>query len=290
MRLIIVSGMSGAGKTTALNMLEDRGFFCVDNLPVMLLPNFGQMAADKGIEVNEIGVGVDIRSGGRLNTFNEQLRQLKEQGIQYEILFLDAEDPVLIKRYKETRRKHPLSREGRIETGIIREREKIAFIREQADYIIDTSTLLTRELKKEIDKICDNGGSYGNFIVTVLSFGFKNGIPADADLVFDVRFLPNPYYESSLRSLTGNSVRVRNFVMKNGDGEVFVDKLEDLFSFLIPRYIDEGKNNIVIGIGCTGGRHRSVAIAGELYDRLRGLPCTARLEHRDIEKDKRIKG
>ena len=200
-RFVIVSGMSGAGKSTALHMLEDMGFFCVDNLPVALLPNFGKIAFDRKVDVNRVAVTVDIRSGDGLDDLSEQLEVLKELGIRHEILFLDADDATLVMRYKETRRTHPLAGEGRVESGILRERELISFIRKQADYVIDTTSLLTRELRQELEKIFVGEENYGNFIVTLLSFGFKYGIPADADLVFDVRFLPNPYYDPDLRAI-----------------------------------------------------------------------------------------
>ena len=290
MRFIIVSGMSGAGKSTALDMFEDLGFFCVDNLPVILLAHFGEMAADRQIDVNEIAVGVDIRNGEMLKKLSSQLEILQELGIIYEIVFLDADEKTLVKRYKETRRNHPLAGTDRIEAGIARERELVSFIRKEADFIIDTSSLLTRELKKEIEMLCSGETQYGNFIITVLSFGFKNGIPVDADVVFDVRFLPNPYYELELRPLTGLDLPIQKYVMENGDGRIFVDKTTDLMEFLIPRYLDEGKNSLVIGIGCTGGRHRSVTIANALRDSLRKLPYTVKAEHRDIEKDRHIKG
>lgn len=290
MRFVIVSGMSGAGKSTALKMLEDLGFFCVDNLPPVLLTNFGEIASDRKLAIDKVAVVVDIRCGEQLGSLAGPLETLRELGIHYEILFLDAEDDVLVKRYKETRRTHPLAKEERIETGILRERERIAFIKEDADYIIDTTTLLTRELKQEIEKVVDGQEKYGNFIITVLSFGFKYGIPNDADLVFDVRFLPNPYYEQALRPLTGNDRPIQEYVMKNGDGSRFLEKLSDMLQFLIPRYLDEGKNSLVIGIGCTGGKHRSVTMANGIYDRLRQLPYTVRMEHRDIEKDAKTKG
>ena len=285
MRFVIVSGMSGAGKSTALNMLEDMGFFCVDNLPVALLPSFGQIAFDRKVDVNQVAVTVDIRNGDQLQGLTNQLAVLYELGIKYEILFLDADEKTLVKRYKETRRMHPLAREGRVETGIQREREMISFIREKADYIIDTTSLLTRELKQELEKIYVNDEHYSNFIVTILSFGFKYGIPADSDLVFDVRFLPNPYYDPELRPLTGNDQAIQRYVMESGDGQIFLDKLEDMLKFLIPHYIDEGKYHLVVGVGCTGGKHRSVTIANGIYDRLKNLPYSVRIEHRDIEKD-----
>lgn len=285
MRFVIVSGMSGAGKSTALNMLEDMGFFCVDNLPVALLPSFGQIAFDRKVDVNQVAVTVDIRNGDQLQGLTNQLAVLYELGIKYEILFLDADEKTLVKRYKETRRMHPLAREGRVETGIQREREMISFIREKADYIIDTTSLLTRELKQELEKIYVNDEHYSSFIVTILSFGFKYGIPADSDLVFDVRFLPNPYYDPELRPLTGNDQAIQRYVMESGDGQIFLDKLEDMLKFLIPHYIDEGKYHLVVGVGCTGGKHRSVTIANGIYDRLKNLPYSVRIEHRDIEKD-----
>ena len=290
MRFVIVSGMSGAGKSTALNMLEDMGFFCVDNLPVALLPSFGQIAFDRKVEVNQVAVTVDIRNGDQLQGLTNQLAVLYELGIKYEILFLDADEKTLVKRYKETRRTHPLAREDRIETGIQRERTMVSFIREKADYIIDTTSLLTRELKQELEKIYVNEEHYSNFIVTILSFGFKYGIPADADLVFDVRFLPNPYYDPELRPLTGNDAAIQQYVTRSGDAQIFLDKLEDMLEFLIPHYIDEGKSQLVIAIGCTGGKHRSVTIANALYEKLKGKEGYGlRLDHKDIEKDGRRK-
>ena len=282
MRFVIVSGMSGAGKSTALKVLEDFGFFCVDNLPVALLPKFGEIASDRQTEVDKVAVGVDIRNGEQLSKLNSQLDTLCELGIEYEILFLDADDETLVKRYKETRRTHPLAKEDRIETGIAREREMISFIRDSADYIIDTTTLLTRELRQEVEKIFVGTESYGNFIITVLSFGFKYGIPSDADLVFDVRFLPNPYYVDELRPLTGMDDAVFNYVMESDTAKVFADKLEEMIRFLIPNYIKEGKTGLVIGIGCTGGKHRSVTITNKLAERLKQLPYSVKVEHRDI--------
>ena len=291
MRFVIVSGMSGAGKSTALKVLEDFGFFCVDNLPVALLPNFGEIASDRQTEVDKVAVGVDIRNGEQLSKLNSQLDTLCELGIEYEILFLDADDETLVKRYKETRRTHPLAKEDRIETGIAREREMISFIRDSADYIIDTTTLLTRELRQEVEKIFVGTESYGNFIITVLSFGFKYGIPSDADLVFDVRFLPNPYYIEELRSKSGNDKEVRDYVMENEKSWEFLEKLTDMIEFLIPNYVAEGKTQLVIGIGCTGGKHRSVTLANALYETLQENEENygVRIEHRDIEKDAKTK-
>lgn len=285
MRFVIVSGMSGAGKSIALKMLEDAGYFCVDNLPVPLLGEFARIAADKTIDVDKVAVSVDIRSGQHLNLLSDKLDRLDQKKFPYEILFLDADNITLIKRYKETRRSHPLVKDGRVETGIIKERKMVRFIKERADYIIDTTKLLTRELKVELDKIFVKNEDYSNFNITLLSFGFKYGIPNDADLVFDVRFLPNPYYLPELRPLTGNDKAIQDYVLNCEEAGEFLNRLTDMLAFLIPNYIKEGKYRLVIGIGCTGGKHRSVTIANRLNDRLSELPYSLRCEHRDIEKD-----
>lgn len=290
MRFVIVTGMSGAGKSTALNTLEDMGYFCVDNLPIQLIIRFAEIAYGEDTDINDVAIGVDIRSGVYLEQLSECLRQLKKLKYNYEILFLDSNDDVLIKRYKETRRNHPLARTGRVEDGIKQERSQIAFLRKEADYIIDTTSLLTRELKAELDKIFVENAEYNNFIVSIVSFGFKYGIPKDADLVFDVRFLPNPYYDLELRPLTGNDEAIQNFVMQFDEAKEFLNKVTDLMEFLIPNYINEGKNGLVVGIGCTGGKHRSVTLANGIYKELRDLPYSARIEHRDIEKDRVRKG
>ena len=289
MRFVIVTGMSGAGRSTALKILEDCGYYCADNLPISLLPMFAQLMNDNP-DITKAAVGIDIRNGKELDKMDGQLSDMKAAGFQYEILFMDASDKTLIKRYKETRRQHPMAVDGRVETGLKEERAKLAFLKKEADYIMDTSQLLVRELVQNMDEIFQQNREFKNMVVTVLSFGFKNGIPSDADLVFDVRFLPNPYYEQALRPLTGNDRSIQEYVMKNGDGRKFLDKLEDLMQFLIPRYLDEGKNSLVIGIGCTGGKHRSVTITNGLYARLKKFPYTVRVEHRDIEKDARTKG
>ena len=212
MRFVIVTGMSGAGKSTALKKLEDIGFFCVDNLPVMLIEKFAEISHDDKLEVDNVAIGIDIRSGEALGQLSLCLEELKRHNYSYEILFLEANEKTLVKRYKETRRKHPLSRGGRINEGIEREREKIEFLKQRADYIIDTSSLLTRELNTELEKIFVRGEAYSNIIITIMSFGFKYGIPRDSDLVFDARFLPNPYYVPELRPLTGNGSAVADRV------------------------------------------------------------------------------
>ena len=290
MRFVIVTGMSGAGKSTALRTLEDLGFFCVDNLPVMLIQRFADIAHDDKLEVDNVAIGVDIRSGEALGQLSVCLEEMKKSNYNYEILFLDATEKVLVKRFKETRRAHPLSRGGRINEGIAKEREKIEFLKQRADYIIDTSTLLTRELKSELDKIFVSGDEYKNMIITVMSFGYKYGIPRDSDLVFDVRFLPNPYYDFNLRPMTGNDEPVAQYVKNCEEYDSFLNKLTDMISFLLPQYQKEGKNQLVISVGCTGGKHRSVTVANALHKELSELPYTVRLFHRDIAKDRIVKG
>ena len=285
MRMVIVTGMSGAGKSSVLKMLEDAGYFCVDNLPIQLIYKLVQLTFNGTEKFDKVALGVDIRSGQALGELDEVLEQMKRDGYQYEILFLDAKTEVLVKRYKETRRSHPLSGSGRVEQAIEDEREKLDFIKKKADVIIDTSQMLIRELKSEVDKIYINNKKFNNFFITVLSFGFKYGIPMDSDLVFDVRFLPNPFYDPVLKPQTGNDQPVRDFVMSSEMAVTFLDKLEDMISFLIPNYILEGKNQLVISIGCTGGKHRSVTLANELYSRLKKLEYGIKVEHRDIEKD-----
>ncbi len=290
MRFVIVTGMSGAGKSTALKKLEDTGFFCVDNLPVMLIEKFAEISHDDKLAVDNVAIGIDIRSGEALGQLSLCLEELKRHNYNYEILFLEANEKALVKRYKETRRKHPLSRGGRINEGIAREREKIEFLKQRADYIIDTSSLLTRELNTELEKIFVRGEAYSNIIITFMSFGFKYGIPRDSDLVFDARFLPNPYYVPELRPLTGNDAAVADMVKDCEEYEIFMNKLFDMITFTLPMYKKEGKNQLVVSVGCTGGKHRSVTVINDLYKRFEALPYTARIYHRDITKDRIVKG
>lgn len=291
MRLVIVTGLSGAGKTTALKMLEDARYFCVDNLPIQLLGKFVTlMSGSQGEEVLNAAIGIDARSGRALDELEKELDRLLLFGQKYEILFLDADDRVLVKRYKESRRSHPLSMAGRVDDGIRRERKKMEFLKERADYIIDTTHLLTRELREELERIFVENRKFGNMVISVLSFGFKYGIPEDADLVFDVRFLPNPYYVDELRPHTGLDEDVYRYVMENETARVFALKLEDMIKFLIPNYVKEGKTSLVIAVGCTGGKHRSVTLARVLYERLlETKEYGIRLEHRDIGKDTLLK-
>lgn len=286
MKFVILTGMSGAGKSTAIKMMEDMGFFCVDNLPIPLLEKFVELSSLQSAKLQKVAVGIDIRSGQALGEMQEILERIRAKGAAYEILFLDAEDSVLVKRYKETRRNHPLSGGERVDKGIEEERSRLKFLKEQADYIIDTSQLLTRELKIELEKIFIQNQDYKNLFITILSFGFKYGIPNDSDLVFDVRFLPNPYYVEGLRAKTGNDKEIQDYVMQFEEAHIFLDKLTDMLEFLIPNYITEGKNQLVISIGCTGGKHRSVTLANEIYKRLSGRKeFGLKIEHRDIAKD-----
>lgn len=285
MRLVIVTGMSGAGKTTALKFFEDMGFYCVDNLPILLIEKFAELTLDDRNGIQDVALGIDIRSGEDLPLLENIIKRWREISYPFSILFLDSSDQVLIKRYKETRRSHPLARTGRVETGIALERERLAFLKAQADYTLDTSRYLTKELKKELEVMFASDQTRSHMYVTVLSFGFKYGIPADADLVFDVRFLPNPYYVEELRFHTGMEKEVQDYVMQGGTGAEFLEKLMGLLEFLMPRYEQEGKNQLVIAVGCTGGRHRSVTIACEISERLNRNACyEVRLEHRDAEK------
>lgn len=285
MKLVIVTGMSGAGKTQALKMLEDMGYYCIDNLPISLVDKFTELSLKRTGDIQKVALGVDIRSGEDLPQLKDVLDRWGQKHFPYQILFLDAGDETLIKRFKETRRKHPLAGTGRIEKGIEAEREKLSFLKADADLIIDTSHLLTRELRQELEKIFVEDQAYKNLYITIMSFGFKYGIPTDADLVFDVRFLPNPYYVEELRMKTGEDLMVQEYVKQGGTADVFLGKLVDMLDLLIPNYILEGKNQLVIGIGCTGGKHRSVTLACGLYAQLKGKAgYGVKLFHRDIQK------
>lgn len=286
MRLVIVTGISGAGKVTALKIFEDNGYYCVDNLPIDLIESFADILFGQTNEKNKVAIGVDIRSGKNLEKMSEVLKNMKAKEQNYEILFLDCNNNTLIKRFKETRRSHPMGDRDSVENEINEERAKLEFLREQADYIIDTSNLLVKELRGEIEKIFVLNRDYRNLFVTIMSFGFKHGVPADCDLVFDVRFLPNPYYVPELKHKTGNQKEVQDYVLNSPVSHEFLDKLVDMIKFLITNYIEEGKNQLVIGIGCTGGHHRSVTIANELYNQLNSSDASygIRLSHRDIDR------
>ena len=288
MRFVMVTGMSGGGKSTAMRLLEDMGYYCVDNLPIQLIDKFVELLSTPNTEITKVAIGVDVRTDQSFARVEKTLSCLRQNGMVSEVLFMDASDAVLVKRYKESRRMHPLcsAENPRIEDGIEKERKILQQVKKDADYVIDTSKLLTRELKEELDRIFVKNEEYSSLMINILSFGFKHGIPADADLVFDVRFLPNPYYYENLRKLTGNDQEIQDFVMGYDMAHVFLDKLEDMLLFLVPNYVLEGKNQLVVAIGCTGGKHRSVTLANKLYERLqKQADYGVRLEHRDIGKD-----
>lgn len=281
MRFVIVTGMSGAGKSTAMKMLEDFGYFCVDNLPIALIKKFADLSFDSKGKIDKVALGVDIRSGN-VNDLERVLDEIPQK----EIFFIDAGDETLIKRFKETRRTHPLVSQGGVDEGIALERKELKVLKERADYIVNTDNLLTRDLRSEMEKIFVENKDYKNLFINILSFGFKYGIPVDSDLVFDVRFMPNPYYEEDLKHKTGNDKEVQDFVLSSPVSGEFLEKLQDMIRFLIPNYIAEGKHQLVISIGCTGGKHRSVTIANRLYECLKkdeeyGIKIT----HRDIGKE-----
>lgn len=285
MRFVIVTGMSGAGKLTAQKFLEDMGFYCVDNLPVPLISKFVELMLEPNREVTKVVLGIDVRADQPFEDVEEALQGLKEKGISYEVLFMNATDSVLQKRYKETRRIHPLaSADERAIDGIKKERLILEKMKSSADYVIDTSHLYTGELKEELERIFLKNESYNSLMVNIMSFGFKHGIPTDADLIFDVRFLPNPFYIEELKEKTGNDKEVQDYVMGFEDAGIFLQKLTDMIEFLIPNYVKEGKNQLIIGIGCTGGKHRSVTLANELYAQMKDKGSYGlKIWHRDVK-------
>lgn len=283
-KLVIVTGLSGAGKTQALRSLEDLGFYCIDNLPPALIPKFADLCAQAANKINKIALGVDIRGGEFFNTLFEVLNELNSRGIRYEILFLEASDETLVRRFKESRRRHPLSAYGEVLDVIREERSLLQELRGRANKIIDTSGLVPKQLKEEIAAVFADQAGCAGLHITVVSFGFKYGIPLDSDLVIDVRFLPNPHYQPDLRTFTGNDAAVREFVFKSPVTEQFMDKFIDFVEFLIPEYINEGKTTLMIAIGCTGGMHRSVALANRLGEALGDKNYRVTVRHRDLNR------
>ena len=283
MQFIIVTGMSGAGKTSVVHILEDIGYYCIDNMPPTLISNFITLCQNSNISMEKIAFVVDARSGELVKRLAGEITEFEKSGNKCEVLFLEASDESIIKRYKETRRKHPHSKEGRIEDGIKIERELLASIRENADYIIDTTGLLTRQLREQVLALFESKKKYENINISVVSFGFKRGIPLDSDLMFDVRFLPNPFYEPELKELTGLDQPVSDYVLKWDVTKTFMEKLKDLISFLLPQYMEEGKMQLVISVGCTGGKHRSVTVAEELGKYLNEHHYFTVVSHRDIK-------
>lgn len=286
MRFIIVTGLSGAGKSEATNALEDMGYFCVDNLPPKLIKKFAEVCKQSQGSIDKVALVMDIRGGIFFDDLFESLSELSREQFRYEILFLDTSDEVLVKRFKEKRRSHPLAPGGRVITGIELERQKLREVKDKADVIIDTSKYAIKDLREEMArKFGDKEMPEKQMAITILSFGFKYGIPVDSDLVFDVRFIPNPFYIPELKPFSGNDEPVKNYVMDQIETQTFLEKANDMFEFLIPNYQKEGKRQLIISIGCTGGRHRSVAIANALYKDLLCKNFHVTLEHRDINED-----
>ncbi len=285
LRFVIVTGMSGAGKSQAIKCLEDMNFYCVDNMPPVLIPKFAEICLSSAGVISNAAVVVDIRGGEMFKEINGVIESLKKTGIQPEILFLEADDNILIKRYKETRRKHPLSGDGKIEEGIEKEKLLLAEIREKADYCINTSDTFTKQLKNSLINLFSDAETEEGLLIDVMSFGFKYGIPNDADLVFDVRFLPNPFYIDELKHQTGINQDVQSYVLKWPQTVEFMEKLYSMISFLVPHYVEEGKRQLVIAIGCTGGMHRSVTMVEKLYEKLSQNNYKVTKHHRDMEKD-----
>ena len=282
MKFIIVTGLSGSGKSEAMRSLEDMGFYCVDNLPPALIPKFAELCYQSNSTIDKVALGIDVRGRKFFKALHESLNVLRKDKYPFEILYLDCSDDILLKRYKMTRRNHPLAINRQIPEGIKIERTILEPLKEIADCIIDTSNMKPKDLKEEISKIYANGEVNNNLTISVVSFGFKHGIPSDSDLVFDVRFLPNPYYVEELRNKTGDDQEVRDYVMDSEISHQFYDKLLDMINFLVPQYIKEGKHHLVISIGCTGGRHRSVTIANLIADEIQSNGYRVVKKHRDF--------
>ncbi|NLY53620.1 MAG: RNase adapter RapZ [Firmicutes bacterium] len=281
MRFVIITGMSGAGKTQALRHFEDLGYFCMDNLPPALIPKFAELCSQSAGKVNKVAVVMDIRGGEWFDNFSEALLYLKCNNYRYEILFLEADEQTLIRRYKEVRRQHPLASDGNILQGIAAERDKLRQLRERADWIIDTTSLTPHQLRAELQVRFGSDNARENLVIRVVSFGFKHGLPLDADLVFDARFLPNPHYIPDLQPHPGTTPEVSAYVLQWPAAKEFLKRLLDLIEWLIPLYIQEGKTHLVVAIGCTGGRHRSVVIAEQLGASLLEQHRVL-IEHRDV--------
>jgi len=282
MRVVVITGLSGAGKSEAIKSLEDIGYFCIDNLPPELIRKLAELLSQSDRKMNKVALVIDVRGGESFPKALADLDELRKVSTDFRILFLDASDEALLRRFKETRRRHPLGSEGGILEGIRREREMLAGIKAAANHLIDTSSLTARELRNRIIELFSDDLKLDTFSITVVSFGFKYGLPLDADLVFDCRFLPNPYWVESLKPLLGTDPEVREYVMKWPVTKEFIRRVNDLLEFLIPNYVEEGRSHLIIGIGCTGGRHRSVVLAEEIVAFLAQLGYSVKLEHRDI--------
>ncbi len=285
MQFIIVTGMSGAGKSSAVHILEDIGYYCIDNIPPTLITNFITLCQNSNVAMDKIAFVVDARSGESITHLADEIEVMKKSGYNCEVLFLEANDEVIIKRYKETRRKHPGGAESLLIDNINTERHLLAKIRDKADYIINTSDLLTRQLREQILALFEARKKYENINVSIISFGFKHGIPLDSDLVFDVRFLPNPFYDAELKPQTGLDKPVAEYIMQSEVTGKFLEKLNEMILFLLPKYVDEGKMQITISIGCTGGKHRSVFVAEQLKQYLTEKNYYTVITHRDLGQE-----
>lgn len=282
MDVIIVTGLSGAGKSQAINCMEDLGYYCIDNMPPALIENFMDLIMRDKVAIEKAAFTIDIRGGEFFDDLKSILGELKSSGLEFKVMFLEASDEVLIRRFNETRRTHPLASAGSTLDGITRERQRLLEIRQISDYIIDTSNMKTAQLNEEIKKLLLSQEEKQSFTISIQSFGYKHGLPLDADMVFDMRFIPNPYYLKSMRKLTGNSEKVSNYVMKFQETQEFLHTVHDLIDRLIPSYIREGKFHLVLAIGCTGGQHRSVAVANELSRRFLEEGKRVITVHRDL--------
>lgn len=282
MNTVIITGLSGAGKTQAMNCLEDLGFYCIDNMPPALIESFMNLTANEESRIDKAAFAIDVRGGEFFSDMEKALDDLTAKGISYKILYLEASERVLIRRFNETRRQHPLAEGGSTIQGIRREKDMIKNIRDRADFVIDTSNMKVAKLWHEIKELMTSGESEKTFVVNVMSFGYKRGIPLGADMVFDMRFVPNPYYVKSLRPLTGNNQKVKDYVLRQEVTQDFLDRTEALIRDMIPFYMKEGKYNLNLAFGCTGGHHRSVATANEMAERLKQQGKRVTLEHRDL--------
>ena len=284
-QFIIITGLSGSGKSGAVKCFEDLGFFCVDNLPAKLIPTFVELCTRKGDEIQNVALIIDIRERDFLHEFPPIYHKLKNEGFRFSILFLEASDDVLLRRFSETRRPHPLAFDRPVQQGISEERERLQPIRDMADILIDTSSINIHELRDYLSKIFSPKSAGRQLIISIISFGYKFGIPFSSDILFDVRFLRNPYFVPEFREKTGREPEVRDYVFDSPDAKEFMTKTEDLLDFLLPRFVQEGKTYLTVSIGCTGGKHRSVAIADRLETYLRQQGYQARCKHRDLNRE-----
>ena len=284
MRVVIVTGLSGSGKSTAIHVLEDLGFYCIDNLPVTLLPRFLELCESSEKPISRVALGIDLRERVSLRQYPEVLAELRSRGQRVEILYLEAADEVLLRRFSETRRPHPAADGGNIAQGIRTERERLVGLRELADQIIDTSASTVHDLREQLRQLLASAPAHTTLLVAVESFGYKYGVPTDADVMFDVRFLPNPFFLEEFRAKSGVEPEVAAFVLQRPEAERFLDQVSALLESTLPLYVREGKSYLTLAVGCTGGRHRSVAVAEELGRRLRAWGYTVHVRHRDLQR------